>query len=97
MNITPLRDRIYVRRDESLKRTESGIILLEKKDKMQRPATGRVVAVGKGVFLSDGSRRTVNIEVGQEVVFSKHSGTEERIMHEELTVLREEDILAVKI
>jgi chaperonin GroES len=93
MKIKPLQDRIVVKRNESNTTTKGGIIIPDSaKDK---PIEGKVLAVGAGKALKDGSLRPVDVKVGDTVLFGKYSGTEIKVDGEEVVILREDDVLAV--
>lgn len=87
----PLTDRVLVERAEEREQTKGGIIIPDQaKD---RPSEGVVVAVGQGKRRADGERITPDVEVGDRVVFGKHSGNEIAIEGRELVIMREEEIL----
>jgi chaperonin GroES len=92
--IRPLGDKILVKRDEALGKTESGIILPESgKDK---PKTGVVEAVGTGALNTDtGERIPLSIKKGDRVIFSSYSGTEVKLNDVEYLMMSEDDVLAV--
>ena len=93
MNIRPLHDRVIVRRKEE-ERTSAGGILIPDTAK-EKPIRGEVIAVGKGKILANGDQRSLDLKVGDEVLFGKYSGTEVKLDDEELVVMREDDIMAV--
>jgi chaperonin GroES len=62
----------------------------------ERPQEGEVIAVGPGRLSDDGKRITMDVKVGDRVVYTKYGGTEIKIEEEELVILRESDILAKK-
>jgi len=95
MRLKPLGDRVVVRRFEAEERTAGGIMLPDAaKGKPQR---GKVVAVGPGKLLKDGSRRGLQVKEGDTVLFTNWAGDEfkQRSTSEDILVMREEDILAV--
>jgi chaperonin GroES len=61
----------------------------------EKPVQGKIVAVGKGKILEDGSVRALDVKVGDKILFGKYSGTEVKLEGEELVVMREEDVMAV--
>jgi chaperonin GroES len=61
----------------------------------EKPVRGKVLAVGNGKILDNGEKRALDIEVGDNILFGKYSGTEVKVDGEELLVMREEDIMAV--
>ncbi|BAN69971.1 co-chaperone GroES [endosymbiont of unidentified scaly snail isolate Monju] len=93
MNIRPLHDRVVVRRIDAENKTAGGIIIPD--NAQEKPIQGEVIAVGDGAILEDGSRRPLDLKVGDRVLFGKYSGTEVKLGDEELLVMRESDIMAV--
>jgi chaperonin GroES len=93
MRIRPLQDRIVVSRIAEQEKTKGGIIIPD--TAKEKPAEGKVLAVGNGRFLEDGSVRKLDVKVGDRVLFSKYGGSEVTISGEELLILREDDILGV--
>ncbi len=93
MNLRPLHDRVIVKRVEEERTTPGGIVIPE--SAAEKPIRGEVVAVGNGKILEDGSKRELDIKVGDKVLFGKYSGTEVKVEDEELLVMREEDVMAV--
>ena len=93
MAIQPLGDRILIKSLEQEEKTAGGIILPD--TAKEKPQEAKVVAVGKGRILEDGTVRPLEIKVGDTVLFAKYSGTE--VSHEEkdFLILREDDVLAV--
>lgn len=93
MQIRPLYDRLVVRRIESQETTASGIIIPD--TAKEKPIEGKVVAVGNGKVLEDGSVRKLEVKKGDRILFGKYSGTEVKIDGEEHLILREDDILGI--
>ena len=93
MKIRPLQDRIVVKRVDSDTTTKGGIIIPD--TAKEKPIEGRVVAVGNGKVLKDGSLRPVDVKVGDVVLFGKYTGTEVKLDGVEHVLLREDDVLAV--
>lgn len=93
MKIRPLHDRILVKRLESEEKTAGGIIIPD--NAKEKPIQGKVVAVGNGKTLDDGSVRKPEVHPGDTVLFSKYSGSEVKIDGDEHLILREDDILGV--
>lgn len=92
-NLQPLGDRVVVVRDESLGTTAGGIVLPESaKDK---PARGKIVSVGDGKLLNDGSRSEFQVKKGDRILFSSYAGESLTIDDQEYLIMREDDILAV--
>ena len=95
IRLQPLGDRVVVERDESEEVTAGGIVLPDSaKDK---PARGKIVSVGDGRLLDDGTRAPFQVKVGDRVLFSSYAGDEFKMDDRELVLMREEDILAVVI
>ncbi len=93
IKLQPLNDRVVVEREESQEKTAGGILLPDTaKDK---PARGRVVSVGTGRLLEDGSRGALQVQVGDRVIFSSYAGETFKVEERELLLMREDDILAV--
>ena len=93
MKIRPLHDRILVKRIEEETTTKGGIIIPD--TAKEKPQEGRVVAVGTGKQLEDGSVRPLDVKTGDKVLFGKYSGNEVTLDGEELVIVREEDVLAI--
>lgn len=93
MRIRPLHDRIIVKRTEEEEKTKGGIIIPD--TAKEKPAEGKVIAVGEGRIKKDGSKIPLEVKVGDRVLFSKYGGTEVKIDGEEHLMMREDDILAV--
>ncbi len=91
VNLTPLHDRVVVRRIEEKESIKGGIIIPDSaKEKQQE---GEVIAVGSGKR-EKGELIPLDVKVGDRVLFGKYGGTEIKIEDEELLILREEEILA---
>jgi chaperonin GroES len=93
MKIRPLHDRVIVKRLEEERTSAGGIIIPD--TATEKPIQGKVVAVGKGKILDDGSVRQLDLKVGDKILFGKYGGTEVKVDGEELLVMREEDVMAV--
>ncbi len=93
MNIRPLQDRILVKRMTEEEKTKGGIIIPD--TAKEKPQQGKVVAVGKGKILEDGTQRPLDVKPGDTVLFGKYAGTEVKIDGEEHLILREDDVLGV--
>jgi len=93
MKVVPLMDRVVVKRLEGLGKTAGGLYIPE--TAKEKPAEGRIVAVGDGKLLDDGSRVAMTVQEGQKVLFGKYAGTEIKIAGEEHLILREDDILGI--
>jgi chaperonin GroES len=95
MKLTPLGDRIIVRREESQGKSAGGIILPD--SAKNKPQRGKVLAVGPGKLLKDGKRRGLQVKEGDSIIFTSWAGDEfkEQRSKDEILVMREEDVLAV--
>ena len=93
MKLRPLNDRILVQRLEEATTTKGGIIIPD--SAKEKPAEGKVIAVGNGKLGDDGKRIPLEIKAGDRVLFGKYSGTEVKLDGEEYLILREDDILGI--
>ncbi len=93
MDIRPLHDRLVVRREVEERKSPGGIVIPD--TATEKPTFGKVIAVGTGKILDNGNLRTLDIKVGDKILFGKYSGTEVKVAGEELVVMREEDVMAV--
>ncbi|MDL2259950.1 co-chaperone GroES [Deltaproteobacteria bacterium OttesenSCG-928-K17] len=93
MNVRPLSDRILVKRMEEEETTKGGIIIPD--TAKEKPQQGKVVAVGEGKLLDNGTRITPAVKVDELVLFGKYAGTEIKVDGEEYLILREDDIFGV--
>lgn len=91
--IKPLGDRVLIKALEREEKTKSGIVLPD--TAKEKPQEGKVIAVGSGKTLENGTKVPVEVQVGQKVIFSKYAGTEVKIDGEEMMILNERDILAI--
>ncbi len=93
MNITPLNDRILVKRQNEEEKTAGGIVIPDTaKEKTFR---GEVVSVGPGKVLDSGNTRAPQVKVGDKVLFEKYAGTEVKIAGNEHLIIREEEVLGI--
>ncbi|MCD8147868.1 MAG: co-chaperone GroES [Clostridiales bacterium] len=92
MKLKPLSDRVVLKMVEAEETTKGGIILTG--SAKEKPEVAEVVAVGPGGMV-DGNQVEMTVKVGDKVITSKYSGTEVKIDGEELTVVRQSDILAI--
>ena len=93
MKLRPLQDRILVQRVKEEEKTKGGIIIPD--TAKEKPAEGKVIAVGNGKLGDDGKRIPLEIKKGDRILFGKYSGTEVKIEGEEQLIMREDDVLAV--
>jgi chaperonin GroES len=82
-----------IKRVEEEQKTKGGIIIPD--TAKEKPAEGKVIAVGNGRVLEDGKVRPLDVKAGDRVLFGKYSGTEVKVDGEEHLILREDDILVV--
>ncbi|MEI7576629.1 MAG: co-chaperone GroES [Armatimonadota bacterium] len=92
-NLKPLGDKVVVEVLDAEEKTASGIYLPDSAKK--KPQEGTVVATGNGRVLDNGERNTLNVKVGDKVLFSKYGGNEVSIEGKEYTILDEDQIYAV--
>ena len=92
MKIKPLGDRVVIKNLEAEETTRGGIILTNAAK--EKPVMAEVLAVGPGGNV-DGKEITMNVTVGQKVIYSKYAGTEVKLDGEEYIIVRQGDILAV--
>lgn len=91
--LQPIGDRVVVKREQAESKTSGGIVLPDSaKDK---PARGKVVAIGDGKLLEDGSRGKMQLKVGDRVLFVSYAGDVFKVGDDELVLMREDDVLAV--
>ena len=92
--VTPLGNKILIRRDEAQTVTDAGIVLPE--SAKDRPRTGTIEAVGTGAINTEtGERIPVELKKGQRVIFSSYAGTEVKFGADELMIMGEDEILAI--
>jgi len=93
MKIRPLGDKVIVERLEAAAVTAGGIVLPD--SAKEKPQRGKIVSVGDGKQLDDGSRAEMTVKKGQEVLFTSYAGTEVKVANKELLIMDESDILAI--
>ena len=91
VNVTPLHDRVLIRRIEEKESVKGGIIIPD--TAKEKPQEGEVIAVGAGK-IEKGARVPLDVKAGDRVLFGKYSGTDIKLDGEEFLILREEEILA---
>jgi chaperonin GroES len=92
VNITPLHDRVLVKRLEEKEVVKGGIIIPD--SAKEKPQEGEVVAVGAGKLNEKGDRIALDVKVGDRILFGKYSGNDIKIDDEEYMILKEDEILA---
>ena len=91
LNVTPLHDRVLIKRIEEKESIKGGIIIPD--TAKEKPQEGEVIAAGAGK-IEKGERIALDVKAGDRVLFGKYSGTEIKIEDEEYLILREDEILA---
>jgi chaperonin GroES len=92
VNITPLHDRVLVRRLEEKESVKGGIIIPD--TAKEKPQEGEVVAVGAGKINEKGERIALDVKAGDRILFGKYSGNDIKVDDEEYMILKEDEILA---
>jgi len=93
MKVVPLGDKVAIKRLESDETTAGGIVLPD--SARERPQQGRVLSVGDGRLLPDGTRVAHQVSEGDRVLFARYAGAEVLVDDEEVLIMREDEILAV--
>ena len=93
VNITPLHDRVLVRRLDEKETAKGGIIIPD--TAKEKPQQAEVMAVGGGKLLDSGKRAAIDVKAGDRILFGKYSGAEIKIDGDEYLILREDEILGV--
>jgi chaperonin GroES len=91
--LRPLGDRVVIEPTPREEMTKSGIVLPD--TAKEKPQEGKVLAVGPGRLLDDGKRESVDVKVGDKVLYAKYAGTEFKVDDNELLIVSQKDILAV--
>lgn len=92
-SITPLGDRLLVKRLQADEKTKGGIILPD--SAKEKPREGTVIAVGPGKMLEDGKRAQLTVKANDRVLFSSYAGSEVKLDGEEYIILSEDEVLAI--
>jgi len=93
MNIRPLYDRIVVKRLEEKENKVGGLYIPD--SAKEKPQEAKVVAVGKGKRLEDGTVVPLDVKVGDTILFGKYSGSDIKIDGEEYMIMREDEVLGI--
>jgi chaperonin GroES len=93
MKIRPLADKVLVQRLEAETKTAGGIVLPDAAK--EKPQKGKIISVGEGKLLDDGTRQKVQVKKGETVLFTSYAGTEIKIEGKEYLIMDESDIMAV--
>ena len=91
--LTPLHDRVLVKRIEEQETVRGGIIIPD--TAKEKPQEGKVVAVGKGKRREDGTIAALDVKAGDRILFAKYAGSDVTIDGKEYIIMREDDILGV--
>ncbi|MEO7540135.1 MAG: co-chaperone GroES [Pyrinomonadaceae bacterium] len=93
-NITPLHDRVIIRRiEDNVNQTAGGLFIPD--TAKEKPQEGEVIAAGEGKYKEDGSRQSLDVKAGDRVLFGKYSGSEIKLDGEEFIIMREDEILGI--
>jgi chaperonin GroES len=93
MQVTPLYDRLLVKRFNEEEKTKGGIIVPD--SAKEKPAQGQVVAAGAGRVSDDGKLTTLTVKKGDKILFGKYSGNEVTINGEDFLIIKEEEVLGI--
>lgn len=93
MQVTPLYDRLLVKRFNEEEKTKGGIIVPD--SAKEKPAQGQVIAAGAGRISDDGKLTSLTVKKGDKILFGKYSGNEVTINGEELLIIKEEEVLGI--
>jgi chaperonin GroES len=93
MKFRPLHDRVLVRRLEGETKTAGGVIIPD--TAQEKPQEGEIVAVGSGARSEDGKITPLDVKKGDKILFGKWSGTEVKIVGEELIIMKESDVMGI--
>jgi chaperonin GroES len=93
MKIRPLADKVLVERLKAETKTTGGIVLPD--SAKEKPQKGKIVSVGKGKPLDDGTVKKMQVKKGDAVLFTSYAGTEVKIDDKEYLIMSESDIMAV--
>ncbi len=91
--ITPLGDRVLLRRTAADEKTKGGIILPD--SAKEKPAEGTIIAVGHGKIMDNGERAPLSVKAKDRVLFSSYAGSEIKVDGENYLIMGEDEILAV--
>lgn len=93
ISVTPLNDRILVKRVKEEEKTAGGIYIPD--SAKEKPQKGEIVAAGKGKTTDEGKRIPLEVKVGDTILFGKYSGSELKLEGQEYLMMREEDVLGI--
>jgi len=93
-NITPLHDRVIIRRiEDNVNQTAGGLFIPD--TAKEKPQEGEVIAAGEGKYKEDGTRQSLDVKAGDRVLFGKYSGSEIKLDGDEFIIMREDEILGI--
>ena len=92
--LTPIGDRVVIKPAPEETKTKSGIVLPD--TAKEKPSEGTVVAVGTGRILDNGQKVSLEVKIGDKVIYSKYGGSEVKIDNEDFIILSERDVLAIR-
>jgi len=93
-NITPLHDRVIIRRiEDNVNQTAGGLFIPD--SAKEKPQEGEVIAAGEGKYKKDGTRQALDVKKGDRVLFGKYSGSEIKLDGDEFIIMREDEILGI--
>ena len=95
MNLRPLGDRLVVEHVEQAEKSAGGVFLPD--TAKEKPQEGKVLAVGSGRTLDNGNKLSMDVKVGDRVIYSKYSGSEIKLEGQEVLIISEKDVLAVVV
>lgn len=93
MQVTPLYDRLLVKRFNEEEKTKGGIIVPD--SAKEKPAQGQVIAAGNGRVSDDGKLTSLTVKKGDKILFGKYAGNEVTINGEDFLIIREEEVLGI--
>jgi chaperonin GroES len=92
--ITPLHDRVIIRRiEDNVNQTAGGLYIPDAAK--EKPQEGEVIAAGDGKYKEDGTRQALDVKTGDRVLFGKYSGSEIKLDGDEFIIMREDEILGI--
>ena len=93
-NITPLHDRVIIKRiEDNVNQTAGGLFIPDTAKEI--PQEGEVIAAGAGTYKEDGTRQALDVKAGDRVLFGKYSGSEIKLDGDEFIIMREDEILGI--
>jgi chaperonin GroES len=93
-NITPLHDRVIIKRiEDNVNQTAGGLFIPD--TAKEKPQEGEVIAAGQGKYKEDGTRQALDVKAGDRVLFGKYSGSEIKLDGDEFIIMREDEILGI--